>query len=185
MNYAASQIPVTDTYVDTEKLIYRVCHGFRRCNGGEFDELVGEAHVAFMNAYHDWTPGGGMEFTSYLGLCIYRRLIDWHKKRKRQQAVWSTLLSETAGENGEELPIEDTTPEPFDVEEFKAELSADAQTVINFLFNSPRELVDLAEGKGGKPVNWRSSLREFFTDVGWASSQVTKSFDEIREALKQ
>jgi len=183
--------PITETYLDVEKLIYHVCNLFRRKHGGELEEMIGEANLVYMKVYKDWEWGKGMSFTSYLCTCIYRKLLTLNETVKRKSKVWSRTLStmhiyEFTAEirSVDDLGVmEDKKPTPFFIEEFLQELSEDAQTILQFVLEEHEEIKIRAEAKGGQYRNWRSTIKEYLKEVDWTARRISESFEEIRRAL--
>lgn len=64
-----------------------------------------------------------------------------------------------------------------------AEQTEQPGDVVDLLFESPKEIADVAIGKGGYAKNWRSTIRQYLLGCGWAYEWVQRSFEEVRRAL--
>ena len=124
--------------------------------------------MKFMEVYKSFDPSKKVPFANYLSTCIYRRLSDVKNLESRMSGV------RYCGHEDAHFHLM-----PFDFEGF----SEDAKTVISLVLDSPAELMAMAEGKGGQPRNWRSTIRTHLQDIGWAASRIAASFEEIREAV--
>lgn len=176
--------PVVETYDDVERLLRHVCVQFMRRNGGhlgtagdgsEFDDAMSEARIAYMRAYQTWQPDGGSKFTTYLCQCVYRRLLDRYKFDRRRRALWQGVA------DPDTLGVPDRLP--FDRDSFERHLTEDAQVVLSLVLDAPDEIAQIAMNKGGQPQNWRSTIRDYLAAMGWAARRITRTFDEIKEAL--
>jgi len=159
-----------ETYVDVEKLIYRICHNFQDRFGGDFEEHVSTANEAYMDAYATFDPAKG-KFTTLLWTCVWRRLMDvsMTEARRQKTLTYNSELVESADRPG------------FDLGTFTRELSDDAKTVVNLLMDMPGELAEMVGCSRG--VKIRKMLRKFLDDNWWTAKRISGSFKEIREAL--
>lgn len=172
--------PIEETYASVQKLIYKVAGDFHRRFGGDFDDLVGEANVAFMKVYEAFDPSRGA-FTTLLQHSIVNRLYDVAAMKRRRPAV---RLEAVAAESG--IPVADWVAAPAETWDELAyqELSEDARTVLKIVVGAPAELRALAKAKGGHAKNWRHALKGYLADMGWTANQVAKSFEEIAGLLQ-
>lgn len=161
--------PINDTYADVEKLIYHVANKFRAKHGGDIEELISEANVAFMKAYKHFNPKRGAKFSTFLHWVIWNHLLSFAKK--------PSLPVVDAGQ------VLDNQPEAFLVWDFIDGLTEDAAIVVDLVFASPAELIESAEGKGNQARNWRSSIRDYLLQRGWGTDRIINCFSEIAAAL--
>lgn len=183
-------VPVAETYNDVEKLIYHICYLFQRRNGGDFEELVSEANLTYMKVYESWEPDKGSKFSTYLATCIYRRLLDVASYEWRRNCIRTGVTSESSDAHHSTcfaVPI-DGIDLKDDYQEFNEDslfegFSSDARLVINLVLDAPKDLLDTVRSKGGEIRNWRSTIKEFLSDMGWTAKQITESFNEVRSVL--
>lgn len=169
--------PVEDTYLDVEDLIYHVCNIFQTKHGGNFDDYVSLANQVFMDVYASWKSGLA-PFTSYLSTCIYRRLLD----EKRKDMRWKIVSISPTEQNEDGIILEDKS-RTFNFSEFAEELSEDARIVVSLVLDTPDEIARIVAGKGGHAKNFRSTVREHLSRLGWTYNRIVESFEEIRGVL--
>jgi RNA polymerase sigma factor (sigma-70 family) len=166
----SKSLPISDTYNDVEKLIYHVANKVHAKHGGDIEELVSEANVAFMKAYKAYSPDRHTKFSTFLYCVIWNHLLTFIRDNRSMPVV----------DTGS---VVDNRPEPFMVWDFVEGLTEDAATVVGLVFTSPAELVEAAEGKGNQIRNWRSSIRRYLLNQGWSTDRVIECFSEIAAAL--
>jgi DNA-directed RNA polymerase specialized sigma24 family protein len=176
--------PITETYADVQKLIWHTCHRFARRNGGDVEEYVAEANVVYLKVYESWSPNMGTKFSGYLVTCIWRRLIGVRNHARRHKPVWHASL-DVEQPNGRTMAsqVVDDRPEYRSLYDLVATLSADAAAVVQLVVDAPADLLAVAQGKGGQPRNWASSLRTRLRKAGWEPKRITETFEEIAGAL--
>lgn len=179
--------PITETYLDVEKLIHHICNLFRLNHGGDFDEMVGEANLIYMKVYEKWRRGRGSKFTSYLCTSIYRRLLDLKRISIRKSKIWNTSINDFERENArsvDDLSIMEDKKSQFDTNDFFEELTADARVILQFALEEPKELKEKVIARGGhNRRNWKTTIKEYLKEIGWTARRITESFEEIRRAL--
>jgi len=165
-------------------LIFDQIHKFRRRYGGDFDELTGQALVAFMRGHHQFMRG-----TTPTGHAIKH---DYPTEIRRW--VWYTMfddmrtrLSRAAKVRVDVVGDDLNPPAPqyrFRVDEFTEALSDDARYAVGLVLDTPEDIAEVAMAKGGAPRNFRSTVRAHLaTDLGWAPGRISAAFAEITEAL--
>lgn len=178
--------PVTETYLDVEKMIYAVVNEFHGTFGGDWDEYVAEANLTFKQVYDSYDPTKGA-LTNVLWTSIWRKLTKVNRKNIRSRAFHKVSLDAADGNyNTLAAHIQDRPDCTFDFVAFAAaaKLTEDAKTVIGLVLDPPEKVEKVAKAKGDLPMNWRSTLREYLRDIGWAAARISESFEEVREALK-
>lgn len=172
--------PITETYEDVRRLIYHVCNQFARRYGGDVEELISDANVAYMKAYESWKPGRGTKFSTYVVVCVWRRLAALRKAEQRRKAVWSRGLDDISPD---QLPVTagHTIGDRF--ADLLEELSEDTASVVRMVVNATSDISEVAEAKGGKYRNWRSTIRSHLRDIGWTHNRIRAAFEEIEAAF--
>jgi hypothetical protein len=185
---ALSVSPAEETYEEVRKLIYHMVHLFRRKHGGDFEELVAEANLAFAKAYRKYDYTFGCPFTSYLCVAIYRHLLRKKQKEMRRKKLWSVSIDQLMGSEGygtiAASIVDDVGDTSYLVSRLE-ELSDDASTVVDLIVASPKEFASVVADSGGATGcnRWRGILREYLRGMGWTNLRVSESFDEIGYAL--
>lgn len=185
--------PVTDTYHDVEKMIFKICHNFRGKFGGDFEEHLAVANEVFMDVYNTVIDSTKGSFNTMLYTSIWRRLSDvsMYQQRRKMLSIDTDSTSTSGLKSGKIYgggfagEISDDSVSPFNFDEFTEEITDDAKTVLQLVLQAPAELEEMAESKGGAGRNWRSSLRVYLAkNLGWAADRVAESFEEIQFVLK-
>lgn len=179
-----SRVPVTETYRDVEKLIYKEVGSFQKRFGGDFDELLSEANLAFMRAYkaYDLTRG---EFTTLLVTSIRHGMMNVLRSRMKANSR-KTVSLDAVGCNDTALAeqlADEMEPPKFDLESFAKGLTKDAKTVIEILLDTPTDLESAFFWAGGEERHWKSSIRQYLQSLGWTAVRVKESFLELKVAM--
>lgn len=167
-----------ETYEDMQQLIKFLANRFAMKTGGDYEELVSDANMVFLRVYDSWEPGRGAKFSSYLSTCVWRQFITNHRKRMR-----CDVLREAVRTNYVQLHIIDKTQPGNRLQDLMESLSGDAAMVAKLVIDSPADLAKMAEGKGGHPRNWVTSIREHLRGLGWTLNRIQMSFEEVGQAL--
>ena len=167
-----NNLPVTTTYEDVERMLFRICWNFRERFGGDFDELLSQAGEYFMGAYQTYDSNRGA-FTTWVYHSVYRRL--WNHRRtenkRRQTLTYNSKVMEEAGKT--------TNGHPFDWELLLKDLTSDAKIVIQLIYDTPDDLEQMrGEGRLGRRL-----IRSYLRELGWTTRRVTESFGEIKTVL--
>ena len=174
--------------MDAEKLFYEVenllkylSHRFIKRFGGDFDEVLSEANLGFVQAFQTFNPDKGAKFSTWVHLKVWRKLQEIYRSQKRLQNLEFTTNTEELwqGANLKRLDTQnwricwDKIPErikPLD-------LSEDANTIIRLVLQSPKEFF----GSGKKPK--KLLRRTLTTKFGWSPARIFQSFLEIQNAI--
>jgi hypothetical protein len=173
-----------DAYELVRNLVFHQVHKFRRRYGGEFDELVCEANLAFVKGHAQFTTGKTATgktitdpYATEIRRWVWYEMFDAMRTRLRRKAIAPMV----AIKEGQEFP--DRLPE-WDVSSWAAELGPDARLAVELVLNPPAPIENTAEAKGGEPRNYRSTVRAHLAaDLGWSTKRINAAFEEIRRAL--
>lgn len=168
-----STLACDTTYKDTENLITYTCWKFHKSHGGDFEELKAEANKLFLKAYSnfDYTKSS---FGTWLYYIIWRGLLSWSAKESRQTQYYKNTV---------DVDVPDKTSN-WSLSDFMEELTSDARIVAMLAIDTPKEIIDIVEAKGGEIRNIRSTIRQYLVTMGWGSKRITESFNEIRTCLR-
>jgi len=162
----ATALAVAETYGDVEKMLYRMAWTAVEKWGGEFNEWLSEANLAYMNAYHKYDRSKGASFITWLWHVVYHTLHDRHLKNHKHQDATALDLFE----------VPNRTP-PL-ISRVFSEVSDDARVVVMLL-------LDVSPRSARNPAKVRIFLWQQLKAIGWTVARVSESFDEIREVLLQ
>ena len=179
---APDEVPedINEAFALVEGLLFDQVHKFHLRYGGDRDDLIGEAHEAFMKGHAEFITGktnGGKAIKDPYATSI-RRWIWFEMFDRMRSRIKANDATEAIGDRDFAL---DTT-EDFNVNDWG--LGEDALRVVKLLLEPPRSIRIPAERKGGSPRNYRSTLREWLTDRGWTATRINGAFAEIKHALR-
>ena len=155
-------------YESTSRLVHQIVRRHHRINGGEYDEWLGEAHIAWSRAYQTWDAQKA-KFTTYLVHVIKRHLVNVvivNKTQKRNGPVYNILDGHTVRQVGFDCPQK----EAFDVNRLLQEVSADAWKAIRIVLRM--------SGRNRKTVYRKLRERR------WTMRRIARAFAEVQEALE-
>lgn len=165
---------LNETYGDVKKLIYKLCwRGVNRF-GGEFDEYLSSANLAFCRAAKPgaWDSRKG-HFSTYLWWCVWYAILDVERDKKRRMDRGPALVADLGG-------VEDKRR--FDFTHFLTMLSEDAALVAELTVEAPGELNRLM--RRGDRQGFCRMLWERLRGIGWSMARVVDSFDELKGVLE-
>lgn len=167
-------------YAEVKGLIFDQVHKFRRRFGGDLDDLIGEAHVAFVQGHAAYYGGraNSPHYDTEIRRWVWYELFDAMRTRvdrKRRVKFTSTTDNEDSF-----VAVQGT----FDTDAFMRRFGDDAQVVVRTALQPPPEVATVVAGKGGTPRNFRSTLRTYLKEeVGWPTDRINEAFAEVMEAL--
>lgn len=156
-------------FLQYEKLLYRQANNFHKKFGGDIDDLISICYDVFVRAlkHHDDTK---TKLTTYLWTATWRTMYQ-----KRERSLRGRQIEREVGnKRGRELGKEALA--------FVRDISEDAQTVVHLIIDRP-----LGEGTNagsGTTKLLLRSVQEFLSSsLGWTGGRISKSLQEIREAI--
>ena len=167
-------------YEQVKNLIFHQVHKFFAQYGGDFDELVGEANLAFVRGHNEYATGHtatGLTIDDPYHVVIRRWV--WFSMFDAMRARLQAKAVTQPAELTENIPAE----ERWDAKDYTAGLGADAYTAAMLVLRPPEEIEAVAQAKGGEPRNYRSTVRAYLGNLGWDEGRINRAFAEIRETL--
>ena len=155
-------------YCTTEPYLNKIVYEHRNRYGGDQEELLSQARYHFVLACHSWRPGGYWKtLQGWIGYYVSREL----REAVRTQARRSRLLARKCM-HLETVPMRQS----FDLHAFMAELSEDAQAIVELVVGPhfPSKLKDNQK---------KNYLIRFLGEMHWTAERIFESFQEIREIL--
>lgn len=186
----AAQAIASETYEEVKRLIYHTVWSVVRQYGGDFDELMSEANVAFLDAYESFD--GSSSFSSWLRLNVWGKCVDAVRNRLDEQRRYKRVKDDTrsgipvqftADSDGLAEGIPDRSCSGWKIGGMFEELTEDAALVVKLTLETPAELEAVVRAKGGQPRNLRSSIRNYLAEMGWTACRIAESFNEVRRVL--
>lgn len=166
MKSTLREVTTTATFEDCREVIKGMTGRFASKVGGELDDLVGEASVAFMQAYDSYDPSKG-PFEPWLRLNIRRVLTDAAAKISYRAALLSR--SSVALER---IPQK----ERFSLARFLEGLTLDGAQAVGAAIDAH---MGGAVGNGLK-----AAVRRTLLEAGWEMGRVEAAFLEVGLALE-
>lgn len=171
---------MTETYADMERWVHGTIHKFAEHFGvRNKEELVSEAGVAFVKAVTTYTKDRG-SISNWLRVKIWKELLSARRREARRE-----LRARELREALKRRSRIAYTAESRAWEGLRATLSPDAARVASLaLYPHPTVDLGIAERGGPEsPKNYRDSIKEYLTDLGWPRERIREAFLELREAL--
>ena len=184
-----------ETYEEVKDLLYATVWKVVRQFGGDFDELMSEANVAFLEAYSNFD--GSSSFSSWVRQSVWYKCVDLIRGRLTEQSRYAKGFSDEsvnrvpcsmAGADADVrgiLEIPDRPHSSWKIQSMIEELTEDAALVVKLTIETPAELEAVVQAKGGQPRNLRSSLRQYLAEMGWTACRIAESFNEVRRVLAE
>ncbi len=170
-------IPATveEGYDAVKNLIFDQVHKFRRKYGGDVDELVGEANIAFVRGHRSILEKGAKDgYAVEIRRWVWWDLFDAMRVRlERQRRVKFTSTDDT----GDVYAV--PTGGTWNREDFVCGLSEDGRYAVALALNPPAAIEKVAQEKGGTPRNYKSTVRQYLKDTGWSTDRINAAFEEI------
>lgn len=186
----ASKFGLTETYNDVEKLIYFVCHRFRKKYGGEFDELLSEANEIYMDAYRSHDPERG-PFHKHLQAKIWGGMISTLRKRLQRNRTVSVKRGKVFRVSDcSNVTIDESMKQretiPFDERKLYA-MSRDARFIVDLARNPTREINFLITCMLTPKITTAEAHRRAIIDLlrhsGWNEKRIIRAFNNARKHL--
>lgn len=175
MNQALQKELLTETYEEVQELIAKIVRGMMAQYGGfEFDELSAEANLHYIRAFNDYDATQS-KFTTHLITYIKNGLF-WYIRDEYRQAHISI--------DDENTNIDSLQTIPFSLIDLFDEMEQDTYTIIHLFFNAPKEIIELALSNGKHQKHMRTSLKNYLHNMGWTIRRITKTFEDLQNALQ-
>ncbi len=176
----ASKAAMTDVYEDHAPLVRAIARRFAYRYRRDFEETFADANRFYLEAYHTFNPEYGTIVEQRIQYAIWQRLYD----QMREDARDAELLTRTDADVSRLAAR--VNPPVFDRDKLESELGDNARVVLALILDTPRDLLNAfrTDRKPG-PESMRKWLKKHLKySLGWATSTIIETFDEIREVLE-
>lgn len=167
---------LTETYKDVQRLIFATVWKFWNIYGGDIDDLIGQAHLIFIDTVDNYDSSRGTKFTSHIAARIKARLFDYMRKGNGYKPH-AQIDDEFAG-------LYLAPNENFSVIELLDEMGQDAHIVLQLFLEMPRDFMVNILNKSGRMDHVQSAvrnrLRNRLRQMGWNVRRIKKAFEEIK-----
>lgn len=150
-------------------LIRSVAWSFHKSTGIEFEELFGEASLAYVEALETHEPEKA-KLSTYATVIMQNHLKTFCDEEKRNQGKSSFSDDFFAGKENQE--------QDFFFQEWVSELPRDLQIVCKVIFEAPEELISTS----AKAT--RGNLIRKLRTWGWSWPRIWTAIREMKLALK-
>lgn len=159
---------ITETYTDTERLIYKTIHQFVRRYGGNVEELKEYVGLCFVRAYRSYDRDKAA-FSTWLRWRVWTYLMELYRQRARESSRLTFMDLD---------PDAHTAPRMFNRLAFVDNLSEDARLVVELALDTPWQ-------SQPSPQAIRGCLWAYLRQpaIGWQAARIRQSFREVRLAL--
>ncbi len=193
-------------YEDYKLLIAKMAWQWSRRSGLEWEELMGQGNLAFVQARNRFETFKKSKpaFSTFLVNFLERRYIVIVNCSMAEKRTFESSDFEFDSKSGENKWVVKKTSEPADIEvdslmsrncsperivafkEMVNNLSKDAQTLVECILETPKELAWMA-GHHGQPIRMTLyMLEKYFTQKrGWPIYHFRKVSKEIHRALAE
>ncbi len=155
------------------KMIHQLCYKFQQKNGGDPDDILEEAQLAYVEARNNFNPKKGTKFITYLHKIVRCRLLQLKRLNGRRREEERDYQEHPIAERVSLLDV------------IERECSPEANRVMELALNPPLDVVFLARTirNEKRPKTLRQAIRLHLEELGWTLGQVFRAFSEIQEAL--
>ena len=164
------RLAMTQAYQSIEKLIHKTIWDFMRRYGGDYDDLLGVCHEAFIAAYNT------QENTKAKLITWVRNRIWWAMFRFYRQEKRRTKRQHST-------PIEDLglpSLAPPDYNKILENLSCDAWKIAMAILIIPNTTLFAAKIEERRPYKLRRAARNMFCHNGWGAERWKNAIAEIK-----
>lgn len=170
-----------ETYRELEKEIEAVVWAFARKHGGDFEEWMSHALVAFTNgmiAITEGAPNLHADNSVELRRHVWFQLFDLHRTQSQHRRKDKCVIKQE--ERCDLLPTK--TP-GFNITDFLDGLTDDGKVAAKLVLDTPADIAAAARERGGSDRNLRSVIRHYLSGLGWHAERISNSFAEVGKAL--
>lgn len=162
-----------------QKIIYQLCHRFSNAYPVPYDECQSEAFVAYMYACKSYKSK--MKFSSWVFAVVSWKLKDLVIRRSRERL---SFIGASA-QDWEEDPILAKNfikpPAKDNVRDMLADLSEDAQDMVEMILETPRELVGLSM----TPKQFLRKVKQHMEEWGYARQTLKNAERELHTRFQK
>jgi hypothetical protein len=191
MNPTESQKPYTslekdilsESFVDMQKMIFKIVWGHYRAYGGDLDSLMSEGQLGFLQAHaeHDEKKGA---LSTYVHQIVNYRLMDFERQRLQEQNRCCVVSLESPGTCEEAYQIAMPEKEP-NLASLLLQVGEDCKNIVHLILHPPHDFCE-EMNEYEKPVDWKNCLQEYLHfRMKWSLRRISTAFDELKEALTE
>lgn len=149
-----------ESYNKLRGLVAHTAYLFRNRYGGELQELIAEANLAFVLAYGRYDPNKGACMGTWIRYYVWRHLTEMRRRDRSVRGPMKDVYNE-----------EVLAPQRFNVNTICAEVGASAAQAIRLILQNPNRR---------SPTYFVRVL----ADMGWTKGKIQRTLHEIKEVLQ-
>lgn len=188
------QQKVSEAFESVRGLVVQTAVQFAKSHNAPLDDIISEAHEAFMEAYRTYKPHKS-KFTTHVRHTVWFRLTDRAVRiAERQHRKWNKIDNRwetTSRRVHADLDYTESRRNRYDwLIDLMEGLSADACHVVWIIVQSPAEIADAMtitkthRRRRNNPESIKDAVKyHLHENLGWRWDRIRKSFSEIRGAL--
>lgn len=155
------------------KMLYRLSWQYHQQTGVDFEDLLGEAEVAYCKAAQHYDPARPVQFSTYLYTAVLNQISSFIQRELRNNQY-------TVSANDVDL---ETVGDVTKHDHFWAvleDMPEDARRVCRMVLDSPQDYLRQA------PKMTRGQIkRQLRSEWGWTHQRIWGAFHSIHQALKE
>ena len=169
-------------YNSYKRLIAKRAWAWTQRTGLEFEELVAEGNLIFVQASNSYDPEKGM-FSTYLWWQLenrYKAMINYHNQSFRFY-INSNILPDFIDQENQVIFSDYLSKKSIPK---KGKVNGDARAVINLALNLPDDFVNFARQEKGTVRVTKKLIQRYLIQVkGWGIGRCWTAFKMARTAL--
>lgn len=175
-----------ECFHDVERLIHHTVNNFRRRFGGDYEELFGQAQIAYLLGFDAYCNGKNNSpvFETEIRRWVHYELFDRYRTETGFRRVGGKEGNQRRVVAEEEMGTFVDDYGAFDRMELEDELTADGRELLALVLDTPPALAAQAAGRGGNPNNWRACIKAWCRDhLGWTAERIADAWAEVQVAI--
>lgn len=168
---------LAETYKDMQKFIAASAWDFWESYGGDFDDLIAQANLIFIDAFDKYDPSRGAKLSTWIAFKIRVGLCEY----MRNGNVYETPHIPIDDKFAETYPASNDN---FSVLEFLDEMEQDARIVLQLFLETPRDVMENILNSRKKTNHVQSAMRKRLQNrlrqIGWTMRRTREAFEQIK-----
>ena len=153
-------------------LIRKIAWGFSKTTGQEFDELFGEASLAYVEALQNYDPAQA-QLSTWATIIITHHLKNFCKRERLQKQILNTIEKEDT------FSIPENQETEYLFKEWMCGLPQDLSYICKMIFETPEDFL-AASAKAS-----RGKLIERLRKQEWSWKRIWDGIRNIKSALNE
>ena len=161
-------VAVTDTFTDVKRLVSQVTKSFQRKYGGNWGDLISQAHLHYVEAFIDHTPAKGT-FSNHVTHKIWWGLMNAWKRNRQYDGRFR------GEEKLDRRPLQSQPSSILYLRNLFCQLSMDGREVVEMALDYSQPNIS--------PFQTLVRLRMSLSKMGWTKERIESTFSEVRSTI--